>query len=285
MIKYIVRIIIIMCCSLVSCNGIREQQETFVSLIGQEIHVPSNLDVRIQQAVLDYIPRGRDYTMIAYIDSSGCTSCRMKLPIWNSVINELKSYENVDVDFIMILNTTEKREIDYMLKRDSFLYPVVLDPDGSFRDENLLPKDNSLHTFLLDCENKIVAVGNPAFNPKIRDVYRKIISSGAKSMDARPGLYCEASVPIGVVCAEDTIEQIVSLQNKGDRIMTIREIIPSSNSLNVVWKDDTIAPYYDLTMILQITSDSRQGSFVSYADIFYNECDIPDRIAINGYTK
>lgn len=204
---------------------------------------------------------------------------------WNSVINELKSYENVDVDFIMILNTTEKREIDYMLKRDSFLYPVVLDPDGSFRDENLLPKDNSLHTFLLDCENKIVAVGNPAFNPKIRDVYRKIIPSGAKSMDARPGLYCEASVPIGVVCAEDTIEQIVSLQNKGDRIMTIREIVPSSNSLNVVWKDDTIAPYDDLTMILQITSDSRQGSFVSYADIFYNECDIPDRIAINGYTK
>lgn len=67
--------------------------------------------------------------------------------------------------------------------------------------------------------------------------------------------------------------------------MTIREIVPSSNSLNVVWKDDTIAPYDDLTMILQITSDSRQGSFVSYADIFYNECDIPDRIAINGYTK
>jgi len=38
-----------------------------------------------------------------------------------------------------------------------------------------LPKDNLLHTFLLDENNNVILVGNPVRNKKIKEMFYKIV--------------------------------------------------------------------------------------------------------------
>lgn len=40
---------------------------------------------------------------------------------------------------------------------------------------NHFPTDMAFHTFLLDKENKVVAIGNPIHNSKVKELYLKII--------------------------------------------------------------------------------------------------------------
>ena len=43
----------------------------------------------------------------------------------------------------------------------------------------------AFHTFLLDKSNKIIAIGNPIHNPKIKELYLKIIQGGEVKPDNR----------------------------------------------------------------------------------------------------
>lgn len=43
---------------------------------------------------------------------------------------------------------------------------------------NNFPSDMSFQTFLLDEDNKVVAIGNPVHNPKVKELYLKIIQEG-----------------------------------------------------------------------------------------------------------
>jgi len=46
--------------------------------------------------------------------------------------------------------------------------------DGSFERLNPhLPKDERFHTFLLDENNKVILVGYPVNNPKLKELYLK----------------------------------------------------------------------------------------------------------------
>lgn len=64
------------------------------------------------------------------------------------------------------------------MRMDKFTYPVCVDTLDSFNKLNHFPDDVRFQTFLLNKENKVVAVGNPIHNPNIRDLFLNIISGG-----------------------------------------------------------------------------------------------------------
>lgn len=161
-----------------SCSGrVDKEKEVLSSLHGREIVIPDSLVYNIQETTIDYDMSDADYKIITYIDSAGCVPCRMKLTFWNDIIDEFRTLDGVEVDFLMILNTRQKAEMTEVLVSDKFLHPVCFDSDRLFETANPLPKGDSYHTFLLNADNEIVAVGNPTVNPKIMDIYRKIITA------------------------------------------------------------------------------------------------------------
>ena len=52
---------------------------------------------------------------------------------------------------------------------------VMCDKDNKFKIKNNIPKDFMLKTFLLDKTLKIVLVGNPIHNAKVKELYVKYI--------------------------------------------------------------------------------------------------------------
>lgn len=63
----------------------------------------------------------------------------------------------------------------YILKRDHFTYPVCMDVNDSMNKLNHFPPDNMFQTFLLDKDNKVIAIGNPVYNSKVKELYMNII--------------------------------------------------------------------------------------------------------------
>ena len=147
--------------------------------VGREIVMPDELVYQIKEDTIDLDLDYPDFKIISYVDSSGCTSCRMKLAMWSELINELKSIPDVYVEVIMIVNSDDPKEISYLLQCNNYLNPVAIDGDNLFNRLNELPPRSDHQTFLLDTENKVIAVGNPVRNPKIKDIFLQHISGGS----------------------------------------------------------------------------------------------------------
>jgi hypothetical protein len=65
-------------------------------------------------------------------------------------------------------------------KRDRFDYPVWIDTEDSFNGTNKLPDNSIFHSFLIDRQNKVAAVGNPFENPKIKELYLNMLCGELK---------------------------------------------------------------------------------------------------------
>lgn len=81
-----------------------------------------------------------------------------------------------------------------MTRQDGFDYPVCFDEMDEFNHLNLFPRDMMFQTFLLDKEDKVVAIGNPVQNPKIKVTYE---AEKAEHFNKTVTVYCNTqSSPI-----------------------------------------------------------------------------------------
>jgi hypothetical protein len=66
---------------------------------------------------------------------------------------------------------------DYTLTDMRFHRTVFYDPDGSFERLNPhLPANEQFHTFLLNEDNKVILVGNPVHNEKLKNLYLAVLN-------------------------------------------------------------------------------------------------------------
>lgn len=70
----------------------------------------------------------------------------------------------------------EVRSTELLIANTNFDYPILIDTLGEFERLNPhLPKNQALHTFLLDENNRVILVGNPLRNKKIKEMFYKIV--------------------------------------------------------------------------------------------------------------
>lgn len=120
--------------------------------------------------------------MVFYVDSALCNSCNMKrLHEWHPIIDKAKEC-NDNVDFFFIFSPSKKdiRSTKMTVKNSILENTIYLDTLGLFRQANPhIPSNPNLHTFLLDKDNNVVLVGNPLTNPKIKEMFFKLIHSNS----------------------------------------------------------------------------------------------------------
>ncbi|MFK2276053.1 hypothetical protein ACIXO6_05515 [Bacteroides fragilis] len=104
---------------------------------------------------------------------------------WKQFIVDVDSLSERNTSFLFIFYPKMKKDIFYALRNDNFTYPVCLDLGNKFYNANKIPDDMMLQTFLLDKDNKIIALGNPIHNSKIKDLFLNIISGGTSLPDEK----------------------------------------------------------------------------------------------------
>jgi hypothetical protein len=92
--------------------------------------------------------------------------------MWRSYIREL-SEKTV---FLFYFHLENDDEFIHLLESYRFNYPIYIDTADELNRINRFPSNPQFQCFLLDKDNKVLAVGNPANNPKIRELYKQIIT-------------------------------------------------------------------------------------------------------------
>lgn len=141
---------------------------------GKEILFPKDITfTRFVTDTVDYqIPQSQ-YKVLIYIDSIGCTSCKLQLPKWKKLIEYVDSATNSQVPFLFFFQSKDDKELRYILKIDKFDRPVCVDHRNKLNLLNKFPADIMFQTFLLDKDNKVIALGNPIHNSAVKDLYLK----------------------------------------------------------------------------------------------------------------
>lgn len=85
------------------------------------------------------------------------------------LINEIDSLYAGRVKFIFAFSPNRIKDIYHAILTANFTYPVYVDKQDSIAKLNRFPLESNLHTFLLDKNNRVIAVGNPVYNPKIKN--------------------------------------------------------------------------------------------------------------------
>ena len=192
---------------------------------GRTIEFPSVMVDAVTGDTIDI--SSADFTILTYIDSTGCTGCRMKLPIWRSFINSLDSLPgDAEVNTIIVINARDEEELKYLIKHNAYAFPIVNDRNDSLNILNVFPNKSKFCSFILDHNHRVIAMGNPVNNSAIADLYRAIIS-GRKTISNSGNQMIEtdcSSISIGAISSGEKREIDFILKNQSMDSVYISEV-------------------------------------------------------------
>lgn len=114
----------------------------------------------------------REYKILNYIDTNGCTECRMKLYDWQLLKEEADSL-NLDVAFVFVAWVKNYKELEKIQKVNRFDTPILYDRQRQTDSLNHFPNVPGFQTFLLDADNRVILIGNPIGNKAMWNLYKK----------------------------------------------------------------------------------------------------------------
>lgn len=122
----------------------------------------------------------KPYKILLYTDSSGCTSCKLRIDEWKSLIKEADTTMAGKVDFLFYFYPKTEHALQDLIKQENFKQEIRIDQNDQLNITNNLPKNMDYQCFLLDKDNKVLLVGNPTLNHDIWKMQQKIINGGAQ---------------------------------------------------------------------------------------------------------
>ncbi|MDR0423817.1 MAG: hypothetical protein LBH46_04520 [Rickettsiales bacterium] len=172
--------IILLCFSSCTKNGTKEHaRKIVVEWTGKEVRFPKELSCTSMGKDTTCIDLQNDnYKILLYVDSLGCTSCRLKLAEWKKIMKEADSVFSRKPEFVFFFQPKKKdeKELQFIFKQNSFRHPVFIDKQNEINKLNSFPSQTEYQCFLLDKDNKVLIVGNPSLNSGIWTLFKKVIA-------------------------------------------------------------------------------------------------------------
>ena len=153
---------------LCSCHSRRKEIARIVEeWKNKEVIFPDPLLVKVQgrDTILPDFQE-RKYKILNYIDTSGCTECRMKLAEWQLLKQEIDSL-GYDVDILFVAWVHNYDELEILQRANRCQLPFLYDPQGDMQKINQFPAEPAFQTFLLDSLNRVLLIGSPVENDNI----------------------------------------------------------------------------------------------------------------------
>ncbi|WP_288860516.1 DUF1573 domain-containing protein [uncultured Bacteroides sp.] len=251
---------------------------------GREILFP-DLDV-IDSVVKDV---NWDYKIVTYIDSAECFSCKLNLRDWMGMKQQVDSVDK-KVAFLFFLQTRRTEDLDYKMKWDAFNLPIVFDVQNLFCQLNHFPEDEKFRTFLLDKDNKVLAIGNPIHNPKVKELYLKIIQ-GEKIGSINESNVLNTMVDIDKTAAslgdfawQEERKATFTLKNMGNKPLFISDVTTSCGCTSVDYSKEPVNPSDSMRLHVIYKAD-HPGYFSKMITVYCNADASPIRLKISGNAK
>ena len=237
---------------LFSCDRKNEAKTLYGRWINKEILFPSNMVYTLQMDDTVPFPLAKHgYKVLVHMDSTSCTECKLReLDGWKRLMNMTDSLAKDKVQFLYFFSPEWMSEVAYNLRIHDFNYPVCVDPQDSLGILNQFPEDENFHTFLLGKDNRVLAIGNPIYSTRIRDLYLDIIQGKATPPTApeeKEPYYTEISVPKTVVdfgtCDwQKEHTAVFKIRNTGRLPLVIHNVELSCGCLEAEYTQEPVKP-------------------------------------------
>ena len=254
---------------------------------GKEIRFPENpVFTRFATDTIDYRIPQADYKILIYVDSIGCTSCKLQLPKWKELMAHLDTVAGGQVPFLFFFQSKDEKELRYILKRDRFEAPVCVDHNDRFNELNHFPSDMTFQTFLLDKNNKVVVLGNPVHNLSIKDLYLKQItgeSSPQSKMIKTTAEAVEPEVDLGTFPKSEVRKAIFEIKNTGSAPLVIVDVSTTCGCTAAMYDKEPAKPG-DLLRV-EVTMTPKDTGFFDEAVTVKCNTNSPVKLKIKGHIQ
>ena len=252
---------------------------------GKEILFPAHSTFTIQgKDTVDFDYKDAEYKIVTYIDSIGCTSCKLQLHRWKELVKEVDSLTNGNVPFLFYFHPKDMKELRYFIRRDVFTYPVSFDEKDDFNRLNHFPSEMMFQTFLLDKENRVVALGNPVQNPKVKELYLNLIKRIGKTTSNEKLTTVSINTMVmdfGNFPMSEKQERNFVLTNKGDNMLAIQDIVTSCGCTKVEYSKEPVRP--GGTLKVKVIYEAEQAEhFNKTITVYCNAENSPLRLTVMG---
>ena len=256
---------------------------------GKEIVFPNNPSFTIYgEQEADFKIPTDGYKVVHYLDSIGCISCKLNLEKWKEYIAYMDSATNGTVPCVFFFHAKEKREVKISLKEDNFDYPVCMDTANEFYQLNRFPMYPILQTFLLDKDNRIVAMGDPVTNPKIKELYLNLIN-GKQSKQELEATQTTAEISTSTIRFgsfhwEEKQDTVVTLRNTGKKLLVIHDIVTSCGCTVADYDKRPVMPGKSVDVKISFKADHPEH-FNKTVGIYCNTTESPFVVKVMGQAK
>src|SRR5690554_324480 len=270
--KHISILIITLLSVLSACQDKNKQEITQIikEWQGKEIVFPENpIFTQFGNDTITYQIPESEYKIVLYVDSVGCTSCILQLHKWKELIEEVDSLSGGTVPVLFFFHPKDTREIAYLLKRDDITIPVCIDEKDHFNSINNFPTNQSFQCFLLDKDSKVVFIGNPVHNTRIKEMYLSEIASGveiATPLSENTTVRLEQTdFDLGTMKQGEAAIVKTKIHNTGDAPFKIHKLEASCECTTVEYSQGAVSPNKALELeITQIAEDMGEFFRVVY---------------------
>ena len=277
--------------SIVSCSQ-SEQKEQVITLLqewqGKRIVIPDSM-YTIQGNRYFVDTALYRYRILNYVDSVGCLSCNLKLQEWNMLSKEFQD-KNCQVTPLFVFypgNVAKIREIRTLAKNNKTDFPIIIDTLNVINRLNKFPEDTRFHTYLLDKDNKVLAIGNPVLNPAVKELYLKIIQGKTLQDESEDKLIMttvslESTVlSMGDFSWQEERQGTFRLKNTGEKPLVIQDVVTSCGCLTVDYSQEPVQPGKEAVLRMTYKADN-PGYFNKAATVYCNAENSPIRLRVSG---
>jgi hypothetical protein len=226
--------------------------------VEKEIRIPDNIlcTVMGKDTVSDACRSLLDaeYKVLIYVDSAGCSSCRLKLSQWEILMSESDSLFHENVSFLFFFQPKSRKELNILFRKEKFNYPVFIDMKNAVNRLNHFPSNQEYQCFLLDKNNKVQMIGNPTLFPKLWPLYKQVISGQAQERNVP---ITDVSVSSSEIKLSDLHKDRKSmatftLKNTGNQPLLISGVNASCGCTKPSWDRRPVKPGKETAITLEI---------------------------------
>ena len=244
-------------------SACQDKQKEIITLLVKEwqgkILFPENMVfTRFASDTTNFVIPTSDYKVLVFVDSIGCTSCKLQLSRWKEFIRYTDSISQKNIPFLFFFQFDDQWEIHSLLIRENFDKPICLDRSDSLNQLNHFPKDIRFQVFLLDKNNKVVVIGNPVHNPNVKELYLEEISRKQPVAPIQTTVKVEKesllleTIPLGK--SKDTLFTLV---NTGDQPLVIIDVTTTCGCAQTLFDKHPVQPGESLHIKVGVTPENK----------------------------
>ena len=284
------KIWLLLCCTFFLCSCMEKSKimSVYEEWINKKIKFPTDMVFTVGATDTVSFAFKKQYKVLSHVDSTGCVNCRLSLDQWKRWISEVDSLENGKVQFLFFFSPKQWDDAFYSIQVNDFDYPVCIDLKDSLGILNNFPKDEAFNTFLLDKDNKVIAIGNPIHNPKIKELYLKIIQ-GQPIREEKEAIQTRVTMPetsftFGDFPWQEAQTHSFEVKNTGNQPLVIQDVTTSCGCITVDFAKEPVLPGGTAVVTVTYKAD-RAEYFNKTVTVYGNAEQLPVQLHVAGNAK